>query len=402
LDGWFCPQCKSLNRRGAHRCYHCGSSAEGAEAAVGMPLQMNVPLHAIGTRTLGIDRPIPPFHSANLRAAALVISLALSVAVTTALAVVFGVADASTSNVIGYLNGSGALNTVFALSIARVGLWIVTAVLWFAWFDRVLQNVPSLGAGWPTSSRRGAIVWWFVPILNFFRPARAVGDVYQRLSRPGTPGGWLPAFWWLTWIGAVLVPFVGERIAVLAFATTHPSVASLERTRTALVALDAVGEGLEVVAGVLAVAMVIMMQRAQRERSIVMEDAPVPSGFGEQGVAISANRAAGNPMSSLVSPGAAAAMAHSLAMSATPEPVARRAGALPMVPVLLVIVLIVGAIFAGTVLARPGGPTAPAVAPAASQVAASPTLHVSRSAASTPRPGAGGGPSRTAKPHSGR
>jgi hypothetical protein len=86
LDGWFCPQCKSLNRRGARRCYSCAGSPEGSEATAGLPLQMNVPMSAIGTRTLGVDRPVPAYHSADLRAAALAISLALSVAVTAALA----------------------------------------------------------------------------------------------------------------------------------------------------------------------------------------------------------------------------------------------------------------------------------------------------------------------------
>jgi hypothetical protein len=59
VDGWFCPNCKSLNRRGARRCYSCGGGAEGSDAGAGMPLQMKVPLKAIGTRMLGIDEPAP-------------------------------------------------------------------------------------------------------------------------------------------------------------------------------------------------------------------------------------------------------------------------------------------------------------------------------------------------------
>lgn len=351
----------------------------------GLPLQMNVPLTAIGTRTLGDDRPVPAYHSADLRAAALVISLALSVAVTAALAVVFGAAEASSFNVLGYLSGNGALNTVFALSLARIGLWVVTALLWFLWFDRVLQNVPSLGAGWPTSSRRGAIVWWFVPVLNFFRPARAVGDAYQRLSVPGTPGGWLPTFWWLAWIGAVLVPLVGERVAVLTFVTTHPTLASAERTRQALAVLEALGDGLEVAAGVLAVVMVIVLQRAQKERAALMAEAPLPT-VAEPSVAISSNRLAGTPMTASVSPGAVAAMTHSMAVSASPLPARRRAGALPIVPLLLVIVLIGAAIFAGAVLARPASPSRPASSPTANAAATGkPSPSVSPSLAPSPR-----------------
>jgi hypothetical protein len=358
---------------------------------------MNVPMSAIGTRTLGVDRPVPAYHSADLRAAALAISLALSVAVTAALAVVFGAAEASSFNVFGYLRGNGALDTVFALSLARAGLWIVTAVLWFLWFDRVLQNVPSLGAGWPASSRRGAIVWWFVPVLNFFRPVRAVGDAYQRLSVPGTPGGWLPTFWWLAWIGAVLVPLVGERVALLTFVTTHPTLASAERTRQALAVLEALGDGLEVVAGVLAVAMVIVLQRAQKERAALMAEAPLPT-VAEPSVAISSNRLAGTPMTSSVSPAAIAAYTHSMAVSASPQPAPRRAGALPIVPLVLVVVLIGAAVFAGAVLARPASPTHPAVLPTASAPIATATSVPSGSFLPSPRATAAPAPSKTPKP----
>ena len=366
LEGWFCPGCKSLNCRGARRCYSCGGSPEGSKETAGLPLQMNVPMSAIGTRTLGDDRAVPAYHSANLRAAALVISLTLSVAVTALLAVVYGAAEASSFNVLGYLSGNGALDTVFLLSLARVGLWVVTAVLWFTWFDRVLQNVPSLGAGWPASSRRGAMIWWFVPVLNLFRPVRAVGDAYQRLSVPGTPGGWLPTFWWLAWIGAALVPLVGERVAVITFVTTHPTLASAEGTRQALVVLEAIGDGLEVMAGVLAVAMVIVLQRAQKERAALMAEAPLPT-VAEPSVAISSNRLAGTPVTAPVSPGAVAAMAHSMAVSTSPEPPRRRAGALPVVPMLLVIALIGVAVFAGAVLARPASSPASVASPTASQ-----------------------------------
>jgi hypothetical protein len=401
LEGWFCPQCKSLNRRGARRCYSCGGSPEGSQATAGLPLQMNVPMSAIGTRTLGVDRPVPAYGSANLRAAALVISLALSVAVTALLAVVYGAAEASSFNVLGYLSGNGALDTVFALSLARVGLWIVTAFLWFVWFDRVLQNVPSLGAGWPASSRRGAIVWWFVPILNLFRPVRAVGDTYQRLSVPGTPGGWLPTFWWLAWIGAALVPLVGERVAVITFVTTHPTLASAERTRQALVVLEALGDGLEVVAGVLAIAMVIVLQRAQKERAALMAGAPQPT-VAEPSVAISSNRLAGTPMTAPVSPGAVAAMAHTMAVSASPEPPRRRAGALPLVPMLLVIALIGVAVFAGAVLARPAsppGPPLPVASPTASAAIASASPVPSPSYAPSLPPTVTPAPTRTPRPH---
>lgn len=357
---------------------------------------MNVPMSAIGTRTLGVDRPVPAYHSADLRAAALAVSLAGSVAVTAALAVVFGAAEASSFNVIGYLSRNGALDTVFGLSLARVGLWVLTAILWFLWFDRVLQNVPSLGAGWPASSRRGAIVWWFVPVLNFFRPARAVGDAYQRLSVPGTPGGWLPTFWWLAWIGAVLVPLVGERVAVLTFVTTHPTLASAERTRQALVVLEAIGDGLEVVAGLLAVAMVIVMQRAQKERAALMAEAPVAT-VAEPGVATSSNRLAGTSMTASVSPGAVAAMTHTMAAMASPQPAPRRAGALPLVPLVLVVALVGAAVFAGAVLARPTSPSHLALVPTAgASVTTSPSP--SASLVPSPRPTATAGPSKTPRP----
>jgi hypothetical protein len=138
-------------------------------------------------------------------------------------------------------------------------LTLATAIAWWVWFDRVLQNVPPLTGQWPDVGRFAAFGWWLVPIAGLIKAPRIVGDVYAKLSVPGTPGLWLLALWVLTWIGGTVGPWVLSR--VLGFVPLDLEAALAVQD---LVAYG--GQALLVAAAFFAVALVMAIEHAQDVR----------------------------------------------------------------------------------------------------------------------------------------
>lgn len=87
------------------------------------------------------------------------------------------------------------------VALASLGLFVVTAGLFLAWLVRARANARALGMPARTP---GALLWWFVPVINLVRPFVMVRAVYL-VSRggPGRAPGWL-ATWWLVWLASAL------------------------------------------------------------------------------------------------------------------------------------------------------------------------------------------------------
>jgi Domain of unknown function (DUF4328) len=320
VEGWFCNGCHSLNRRNARRCYHCGAGRSAAELQVlplaaprpiePYPLPLGAPIaDAAGApaaepgakpsasaapvpvpgdartgrrwsrvgRTAPRSNPQPPaapahqvptYRAGRLFAAAAIVLLALSVAVTISIAVEFGAAISGPTGLVGLFAdrfGHGAeVNAFLLLSLGRALLWLVTPLAWFAWFDRAMHNVPALGLGKPESSRLGAIGWWFVPVLWFWKPFWPLIDTYRRASTPRAAGPWLPVCWWAAWIGASLLPWLGS---VLTLVVVPGSVAQAARLDEITSSLTVIGCGLEIASGLLAIGVVMALQRSLAERA---------------------------------------------------------------------------------------------------------------------------------------
>jgi hypothetical protein len=299
VEGWFCSDCKSLNGQRVSRCYSCNTPRKFAEAGVlrrsgdivttvppvsaASPDGSPQPTDALGQPTRPA-RPAPPdlSHYRSSASAALPVMLLLALCVGhTALSMmlvstkggVFGLA----SELAGSLAGGAEypLSWFLPLAGSRFVLLAATAALWFAWFDRVIQNVPVLTGTWPENSRSGAIGWWLFPGANLVRGPRVVGDVFSRLSTPGGPGMWLLALWAGSFIGAFVVPAVANR--VLAWA---PFALPEEWYQQASNMVSMVGQVLEVAAGLLAIVMVVTLEHAQqvRHRQALTERDATPPG----------------------------------------------------------------------------------------------------------------------------
>ena len=86
---------------------------------------------------------------------------------------------------------------------------IVSAVTFLAWLSRSVENAPHLGLGNPPESPQRAILWWFVPIANLFKPFGIVKDLYQRFGGAAAPVALVSA-WWFAWIaGGLLDRYAG-------------------------------------------------------------------------------------------------------------------------------------------------------------------------------------------------
>jgi len=143
------------------------------------------------------------------------------------------------------------------MGLVQVALFLVTAVLFIRWFRRAYLNVDALGgerrfgAGW-------AIGAWFVPVVNLWRPKQIANDLW-RTSEPGVlrleRGSPLLAWWWGTFL---VSSWLDGRAALASGSTAH----ELRSSAVVYLASDA----LDVVAVVLAVAVVLTLTRRQEER----------------------------------------------------------------------------------------------------------------------------------------
>jgi len=295
VDGWLCGDCKSLNTPRAKSCYRCnvprrfGESAQdpdtvaitrdggfttGASTTVapGRAPSHGAPPGALppgalppGTLPPGAAaaaaaaRPRPTVTDARSSRGRSRVLLLLLIATTawTALTTSMVLARGGTLGLVMDLLGGdeGVLSTVLLVGLVGTLLSLVTAIAWFVWFDRVLRNVPALTGQWPDSGRFGAVGWWLVPVVGFIKAPRIVGDVYHRLTVAGTPGLWLLGAWALTWIGGTVGAAIATRvIAFLPFGIeTSIGLSDL---------ITLLGQASYVVAGILAVAIVLSIEHA--------------------------------------------------------------------------------------------------------------------------------------------
>jgi hypothetical protein len=365
VEGWFCSDCKSLNGQRMTRCYSCNTPRKFAEAGVLRRDGDIVTTARVAPAAPGPDgspgpavapgQPARPYRPAlpdllNYRSsasAALPVTLLLAVCVGhTALTMmlvttkggVFGLASELAGSLMG--GSEYPLPWILPLAGSRFVLLAITAALWFAWFDRVLQNVPVLTGSWPENSRSSAVGWWLVPGANLVRGPRVVGDVYDRLSVPGGPGLWLLGLWAASFIGAFVVPAIANRVLAWAIIPLPEDL-----TDQAIALVGVAGQLLEIAAGLLAIGVVVTLEHAQQVRyAQAMSErdgtplrapthAPSPQPHSHHGMSWATELLGGNPD-------------EPVGTDATPVP--RR----KLVPLVAAVVLVVAMIMTGIALGR--------------------------------------------------
>jgi hypothetical protein len=149
--------------------------------------------------------------------------------------------------------------------------FVVTIVAFVMWFSRAYKNLPALGATDLRFTKGWAIGAWFVPILNLWRPKQIANDIW-RASDPAAPADqrntWrekpaaeLLLAWWIVWVVSLYAWNASTR---LAFAGDDAG-----GVRDGDYA-DIVSLGLDLVAALLAIAVVRRMTDRQSARARVV------------------------------------------------------------------------------------------------------------------------------------
>lgn len=96
---------------------------------------------------------------------------------------------------------------------------LVCAVLFLMWKHRASKNLAALGVSNQRFSPRWAVTYYFIPILNLFRPYQAMEEIYlrSRIDTASTPSYSIVTAWWCLWLiswiigGALLSQFLNLR-----------------------------------------------------------------------------------------------------------------------------------------------------------------------------------------------
>lgn len=147
------------------------------------------------------------------------------------------------------------------VSAGRWGLLllIATAVAWCAWQFHGQTNLVKRHVVGLRHSPGWAVGWWFVPIVNLWKPFRAMSELARASDEPDrwrtARRPWMLTAWWLTWIAGTSITRV---VSLQASPTT------LEEARRLDLALAA-ASGCTAVAAILG-AVIVTTITASQER----------------------------------------------------------------------------------------------------------------------------------------
>lgn len=145
---------------------------------------------------------------------------------------------------------------------------VIAAITFLLWYSRAYRNIQAMGVVRPRWGRKWAVAYWFIPIVNLFRPKQVMNDIWRgsdpRLSvrtvevhqQPVSP---LLHWWWAGWlVSGWIANFAIRR----SFATETPTLDSFRDEATAYVVTDVA----DVVVGVLAILVIRRITDRQEER----------------------------------------------------------------------------------------------------------------------------------------
>ena len=264
LGGLHCPRCGTTNEPGSVYCYQCGLPLEEETRSSYGP--------ATDPQPMRVRLYQSPQTRANWTVALLIVTC---VVYGLHMLVTFGVLDMVSRQEAGQFVSQVELDDIVqgldGMTILLFFVYIPTVVSFLMWLHRASRNLQSLGSYNQRFSPGWAVGWWFIPIMWFFRPYQVVAEVW-RGSNPNAPldVDWkrgavsaLLGWWWGLWIVQNLSPFVGGYS--FGFAGSFdldltPSSGALQ--------LDLLSSALAILAGVLAILVVLQITRRQEEKHI--------------------------------------------------------------------------------------------------------------------------------------
>lgn len=112
----------------------------------------------------------------------------------------------------------------YAYLIAGLGglsVYLLCGIMFLIWVNRSVKNAHALRPGEVEITPGWAVGYWFIPILNLFRPYQGISEVYRASAggnRVGAAAHWkstsVPGFfpaWWFCWVVGNVVSRIQSR-----------------------------------------------------------------------------------------------------------------------------------------------------------------------------------------------
>ena len=147
------------------------------------------------------------------------------------------------------------------IGIAQFALFVVVAIFILRWIYRANQNARALGATAMRFTPGWAILWYFIPIANLWKPYQAMKEIWKASADPHDPGAAetsrLLPWWWFLWILSNIVGQVLVRVGLAAKEVDALIGANL---------LMVVSDGLDIVLDLVLLAIIDRIWRMQMSR----------------------------------------------------------------------------------------------------------------------------------------
>ena len=114
--------------------------------------------------------------------------------------------------------------------------YLITVILFLMWVHRSHKNLKALGADETKFSPRSAVLWWFVPFMNLFKPEQVVKEIWEWSVSPDTK--LVTVWWWLFVFTFIAIPFIDST-------SWGPLVTTLVEIAAAILAIRVV-QGIDV------------------------------------------------------------------------------------------------------------------------------------------------------------
>ena len=186
--------------------------------------------------------------------------------------------DVAAGERIGLAEAQDSDDRVATTALLYTIVWILSTITFLLWYSQAYRNIQALGVSRPRWKRGWAVAYWFIPIVNLFRPKQVMNDIW-RGSNPELsvktvtvekgPVSALLHWWWAAWL---LSGWIGNIAIRQAFTNDVPTIDNLQAEATGYVVTDIA----DLVVGTLAIFVIRATTARQEERRRAYEAGTLP------------------------------------------------------------------------------------------------------------------------------
>ena len=266
---WVCGACRSINQPREQRCYKCRTPRDLAK----VDPEKLVVVGAGASQPVVDPKAVVGVYRSSAERAVLAQVLIVAALIVTTISKMVG-ADVVSRVLDGDTAGADASAALLAtLGAGGFVAGVAALAAWAAWLSRVVDNIPSLGLGWPNVTSWAAFVENFLPGVNLFRVPAIVRDVMNRLEL-GPSGDALIAASWLGLVGGVLAPRFGR------YVTGTLAIESGEASARLALLIGQAALGLTIVGGIF---LIVLIRRIEERAATLGAARASPAGAAAVG-----------------------------------------------------------------------------------------------------------------------